>query len=77
MVYVLYYKKRRQKVNVAGCSAKAMEHNVLQIGDCAEDKEPKLMEQIQIKNNNTDLHNVGIATNLRVMFSLLLRGCLI
>lgn len=49
--------------------------NVLQIGDCAEDKEPKLMEQIQIKNNNTDLHNVGIATNLRVMFSLLLRGC--
>ena len=53
---------------------KQLTANVLQIGDCAEDKEPKLMEQIQIKNNNTDLHNVGIATNLRVMFSLLLRG---
>ena len=51
-------------------------HNVLQIGDCAEYNEPKLMEQIQIKNNNQDLHNVGIATNLRVMFSLLLRGLL-
>ena len=62
-----------------GCcpfNTKQIALNVLQIGDCAEDKEPKLMEQIQIKNNNTDLHNVGIATNLCVMLSLLLRGCL-
>ena len=67
---------RNNKMKDVFCiSAKSIALNGLQIGDCAEDKEPKLMEQIQIKNNNPDLHNRGIATNLRVMFSLLLRGC--
>ncbi len=74
----LYHKWRMKFLSVWGCwllPPLQLASNGLQIGDCAENKEPKPMRQIQIKNNNTDLHNEGIATNLRVMFSLLLRGC--